>query len=394
MGNIVLKITALIFGIVLWFLVISQKDFQLTIEVPLTFAKLPETMAIASKPPQAQRITVEGRSWDLIRMQRSKNTSQQNAVSMVVDLQGAELGISRIHLDSKNFYAPNFPDIHFVDPETQLNFIDIDIDTKISRNIPIKSNVTVVAAQGYLLSEDPQISPEELKVSGARNALARIIDIPTDSLFFDSLKSNQTFTIPLNFSKLPTFVSPSDSTIQVSVKVQKMTTKVFENIPVNLIGFYDKEKFFLEPQKLSVSITGGEETLKSIKENDISLVLEYNRFAIEDADSLAPTPKINLPTHINREMSIKAIELKPEKVCLKTKVAPAPTPAPATSTIASPDSTTVKDTTKANKQQSAAPTAQPQTTVPTTAPVTANPNEKPVDAEKNASKETPAEAKQ
>ena len=51
MGNIILKITALIFGIALWFLVISQKDFQLSVEVPLNFVKLPETMAIASKPP-------------------------------------------------------------------------------------------------------------------------------------------------------------------------------------------------------------------------------------------------------------------------------------------------------------------------------------------------------
>ena len=53
MGNIVLKITALIFGIALWFLVISQKDFQLSVNVPLNFVKLPETMAIASKPPHS-----------------------------------------------------------------------------------------------------------------------------------------------------------------------------------------------------------------------------------------------------------------------------------------------------------------------------------------------------
>jgi hypothetical protein len=58
MGNIVLKITALIFGIALWFLVISQKDFQLSVNVPLNFVKLPETMAIASKPPHSLHITV------------------------------------------------------------------------------------------------------------------------------------------------------------------------------------------------------------------------------------------------------------------------------------------------------------------------------------------------
>ena len=54
--------------------------------------------------------------------------------------------------------------------------------------------------------------------------------------------------------------------------------------------------------------------------------MEYNRFQIEDVDSLAPTVKLVLPTNVNREMSIKAIQLSPDKVSLreiKKAVAPA-----------------------------------------------------------------------
>ena len=58
---------------------------------------------------------------------------------------------------------------------------------------------------------------------------------------------------------------------------------------------------------------------KKIK-TDIELFIEYNRFAIEDADSLAPTVKLNLPPDIDRSMSIKAILVKPDKIKLiKTK---------------------------------------------------------------------------
>lgn len=319
MGNIVLKITALIFGIALWFLVISQKDFQLTLEVPLNFVKLNESLAIASKPPHFLEVTVEGKSWDLIRLQRLVKKPGQNAVAMVVDLQQAELGGRRIHLDGKNFVAAGFPEIHFVEPENQLLFIDLDIDTRITRNIPIKSNVVVTAAQGFLVADEAKIIPDEVKVSGARNALTRIIDIPTDSMTFDTLKSSADFTIPLDFSKLPAFVIPSDSLINVSVNVQKMNRKNFKDIPVSLIGFFDREIYYLEPKQISVEITGGEQVLDSIEKNDIEIFMEYNRFAIEDADSLAPTVKLVLPPHINREMSIKAIQLKPEKVKLLKK---------------------------------------------------------------------------
>lgn len=320
MGNILLKITALIFGIALWFLVISQKDFQLTMEVPLSYVKLPENMAIANKPPHSIQVTVEGHSWDLIRMQQQINKNP-GIISMIVDLQKIELGSSRIHLDSKNFVAQGFPDINFVEPENQLLFVDIDVDTRITRNIPLKSNAQFNAVQGYLLADEPRISPEELNVSGARNALARIIDIHTDSVYFDSLYKSEEFNVPLDFSTLPPFVTPSDSTIKISVNIQKMSTKEFKNIPVSLIGMFDKEKYTLVPNTVSVEITGGETTLDSIERTDLDLILEYNRFAIEDVDSLPPTVKLSLPASINREKAIKAIQVKPEKVRLQQKVA-------------------------------------------------------------------------
>ncbi len=320
MGNIVLKITAVLFGIALWFLVISQKDFQLTLDAPLQFVKLPANMAVASKPPQTINITVEGKSWDLIRLRHQFENSRQNAVAMVVDLQKAELGATRIHLDGKNFVAPNFPDVRFVEPDNQLLFLDLDLDAKIVRNIPIKSNIQFSAAPGYLLADVPSISPEELKVFGARNALTRIIDIPTDSVIFDSLTTSQKFNIPLDFASLPAFVTPSDSTIQVSVNIQKMERQEFHGVPVNLIGFYDKNKYYLDPDTVSVEITGGKQALDSISFNNILLVLEYNRFAIEDVDSLPPTAKLILPPNVNREMAIKAIQITPEKIKLQTKV--------------------------------------------------------------------------
>ena len=326
MGNLILKITALIFGIALWFLVISQKDFQLSVEVPLNFVKLPETMAIASKPPHTLHITVEGRSWDLIRLQQILRVPKQNSIAMIVDMQQSELGPTRIHLDGKNFVAAGFPDIHFVEPENQLMFVDLDIDTRITRNVPIKVAATFNAAQGYLIANTPKVSPEEVVVSGARNALTRIIDIPTDSTFYDTLRTNQEFTIPLDFATLPAFVKPSDSLVSISIDVQKMNSKTYNDIPVNLIGFFDRDSFSLEPKQLSVEITGGALALDSITSQNIELLMEFNRFAIEDADSLSPTVKLSLPAHINREMAIKAIQLKPEKLTWQKKTAASANP--------------------------------------------------------------------
>ena len=72
----------------------------------------------------------------------------------------------------------------------------------------------------------------------------------------------------------------------------------------------------LSPQQATVEVTGGDKVIEAIKHNDIELFIEYNRFAIEDADSLAPTVKLNLPPDIDRSMSIKAVLVKPDKIKL------------------------------------------------------------------------------
>jgi YbbR domain-containing protein len=310
MGNIILKITALVCAMALWFYVISLKDFQLTMEVPLTFVKLPEALAIASKPPSMVSVTVEGKPLDLIRLQSQKQSA------MVVDMHNAELGSKRIHLDSKNFVAPNFASVHYVEPDNQYLFIDVAVDTRIERSIPIKSNVNFNAAPGYVIVQQPKLTQEDLLVSGARNALTRIIDISTDSAFIDSIKESKTYSVKLMTELLPPFVTPSDSMAKIFVDVQKIKSKEFKNIPIQLIGFYDRALNTLSPQQATVEVTGGDKVIEAIKHNDIELFIEYNRFAIEDADSLAPTVKLNLPPDIDRSMSIKAILVKPDKIKL------------------------------------------------------------------------------
>ena len=316
MNNIGLKIMAFLFGIALWFFVMSTQDFQITMDVPVKLVRLPELLAVASKPPHTLPITVRGPAFDLIRMRWNYMNKDSNAVSIVIDLQGAELGATRKHLDAKNFSAPSFPNVKFVEPSNQLLFLDLELDTRIERNIPVKSNVTFDPAPGYIMTDVPKITPEQIRVSGARDALTRIFEIPTVSVRFDSLTANDNFKVKLNLETFPAYVTPSDSSVIMSIDIQKLDSKTFRKIPVQLIGQYNKDEAKLSPDTISVKITGGQNVLDSINPHNLQLFVEINRFAIEDVDSLPPTVKMDLPSTVNREMSIKGYELIPDKVKL------------------------------------------------------------------------------
>lgn len=326
MKHIALKITAFIFGIALWLYVMSLNTFKVSIEVPVRLVKLPEMLAIASKPPHSMEVTLEGAPFDLMRLRSKLLKNDTTAAAVIIDLQDAELGATRRHISDKNFYAPGFPNIRFIEPDNQLLFIDLDLDTRIERTIPIRSNITADAAREHLLTDVPKLTPDNITVSGARNAITRIIEIPTDSITFDSLTSDTNFSVHLNFSQFPAHVTPSDSIINIAVSIQKIGKKSFKNVPVNLIGIYERSDYKLEPANVSVEITGGEGILDSIGDGNMELFVEFNRFQIEDVDSIAPTIKLQVPANVNREMSIKAIQLSPDKVSLQKIVKEQPAP--------------------------------------------------------------------
>ena len=316
MKHIALKITAFIFGIALWLYVVSLNTFKVDLDVPVRLVRLPEMLAIASKPPRTLNVTLEGEPFDLMRLRSRILRGDTTTAAIIVDLPDAELGPTRKNINEKNFSAPGFPNIKFIEPDDQRLFIDLDLDTRIERNVPVHSMVTFDAATGYLMTDVPKLEPDFITVSGARNVITRIIEIPTDTLVFDSLKNDAKFTVPLDFSQFPAHVSPADSVINISVKVQKIAKKSFPDIPVQLIGMFDKKTFELKPNKVSVEITGGDRTLDSISKGNLELFVEFNRFQIEDVDSLAPTVKLTLRANVNREKSIKAIQLSPDKVSL------------------------------------------------------------------------------
>ena len=195
-------------------------------------------------------------------------------------------------------------------------FIDLDFDTKIEKSVPVHAMVSFDAATGYIMTDVPKLEPDYVTIAGARNVITRIFEIPTDTLAFDTLARDAKFTVPLDFSQFPAHVTPADSVTTISVSIQKIAKKSFNDIPVQLIGMFDKKTSELKPNKVSVEITGGDRTLDSIDKGNLELFVEYNRFQIEDVDSLAPTVKLTLPANVNRDMSIKAIQLTPDKVAL------------------------------------------------------------------------------
>ena len=304
MQNIKLKIFSLLFGIGLWFYAISLQDFEISIEVPVVYTRMPEVLSIASKPPTTISVSVSGNLIDLIHLKAKKQAN----VSVMLDVSHVEQGWTHFTITKENFFAPEFPEISYVEGE-HVRFIDVEFDTKIHRKIPVELQAEFEVASGFTFVDEPMLEPAEVTIFGARSSIANLQILKTKKEYFKNLKANSVFAIPLILDSLPNYIWIKDSLVQVSLQVQPLTEKTFKNIPVHLIGIYDKEKYTLTPNKATVKISGGSEVLKKIKSEDVDLFIEYNRFTIENTDNLSPNVKL--------VQNVNGYQIIPDKFYLK-----------------------------------------------------------------------------
>lgn len=308
MKHIGLKIIAFICGIALWLYAISLKDYDLTLEVPLVLSRLPENLATVTKPPEHIEVRIEGRAFDLIRLR----STRQKAAYITLDLHNAPLGLQRFEITKDNFASPSFPNIRYIG-STGLSFLELEIDTKVSHTVPIKLAVEIELDSGFVLMEEPTLTPSELTLRGARKSLMRIFEVQTAKERLQKLRESNSFSLHLDLKNIPSNIEAVDSVVQLQLEIQPVARIKIDSIPVQLIGMYNRKDYTLVPSIASVEVTGGKKILDSLNKKDIELFIEFNRFAIEDVDSLNPTVRTLKP--------IQSTRIHPEKFYLK-KITP------------------------------------------------------------------------
>lgn len=299
MKNLQIKIAALLFGICIWFYAISLHDFELTLDAPLVFLRIPDELAIASKPPQSISIRVSGNLLDLIRMR----SSGMRAATITVDAARAEQGWAHFPITAENFSSPDFPNVQYIEGE-RARSVEVEFDTKIHKNVPVRLAAEFTPAKGYTFISAPSIKPSEIVFQGARAVITPLKSIQTKSNLFKNITQNASFKIALDLDSLPNHILVDDSIVTVSVEVQPLASRTFEKIPVHLIGVFDKTRFKLTPEFATVEITGGSQVLKEVSPEEIDIFIEFNRFAIESEDALAPTIRLS--------KNVKDIQVRPE----------------------------------------------------------------------------------
>jgi YbbR domain-containing protein len=168
----------------------------------------------------------------------------------------------------------------------------------------VKNNVNIILKEGYKIIGKPKLTPESVRVTGAKSVLSKIKFIPTEPLTIENVNSNISRIISLS-DTLGNIINVIPKEVKIEYKIELSAEKNFEDFTILINNIPPDKDVLLIPPKLNLYLRGGVEQLSQINPSEINVSIEYNK--IENDTLGFVTPTIELP------VDAEVINFEPQK---------------------------------------------------------------------------------
>lgn len=205
--RIIVFSVAFVLALGLWFLVNMSRDYSLDIKMPIQLGNIPDEKALASDLPESASVSLQGEGWKLVSVYNNPPEIYLNVTEDKVNLYEQV----RDQLNAKPTLT-----VLKVNP---LN-IEVELDERISRKVPVTSNISVGFKNQYDFLTEPRFKPDSVVISGANSRLQQIDSVSTKSISLEDVSQDINRPVPL---KGPELVSLSRNTVQYQAQVAEFT---------------------------------------------------------------------------------------------------------------------------------------------------------------------------
>lgn len=163
--NLGIKFLSLFTAILLWFHVITERTYEITVVSPIQCIKLDKNLLITKAPPESAKIKIKGKGKELLRFSRS--------VQIILDLSETDPGWQRIDLKEENVELP---------PESKITIVSIPSPKSFVIRIEEMAKKTVKIIPDLKSDINFQLLPESIEISGGKSAVTAISKITTEEI--------------------------------------------------------------------------------------------------------------------------------------------------------------------------------------------------------------------
>ena len=212
---------SLVVALVMWFSFSMRETYSVTMRVPVEVVETPAGQALREPPPETVSALLSGEGWTLLSLTRRVPTLPVRADGPRVDLEAA--------LEAELPAG--------VTASVQPDVLELALDTRTNRRLPIRLRGDVRAEAPYDLLRPPSLAPDSVNVTGAQSLLAVLDAWPTEPLDADGVTGSFVRTVALadTFGGL---LTPAVEATRVRVDVGEFT-EGRRNLGVRVVNLPD-----------------------------------------------------------------------------------------------------------------------------------------------------------
>jgi len=152
--------------------------------------------------------------------------------------------------------------------EQALSSAGIGIDELLEKRIKIQPMLTVKPSEGFVITESVKLDPDSVTVRGARSIVKDLKYISTQVKYIEKATSSVNTRLEL-IPPENSHLSLDPEEVRAFVVLEKIESRTYSAIPVNVISSSSNKPKFCEPSVIDVKVRGAQSVLNQVDRNDI-----------------------------------------------------------------------------------------------------------------------------
>ena len=307
-GHFKLWAGAFFFALLLWLLVVSEREYVHTLDIPIEIRNIPARKTLSAEIVPTAEVRFRGTGRALFQSIMLKSLYN---FKLVLDLDRIK---TEYDFDLNNYYRehpekvviPDGFDIEFISI-VQPDSIHIALDDNAERPVPVRINVSIKPAPGFIQVGRLIHSPRNIELKGPKTVVIPVETISTKWQEFKGLTSDLNVTVELDVD-FPQTVEVSPATVSIQVDIQSIGERIITEIPVKLLNEPAELKVYTNPSVVSLTVKGGVDYIANIDASNIKVSIDFLQWRRSQAYY---EPTVEVPKDILgfSDLSPKNIEL-------------------------------------------------------------------------------------
>lgn len=168
--NVTLKATAVVLAVILWFLVVSKGQTEISLTLPIEYTNIPSGLEIARHEVKSASIVI--RSHETL----SRNI-RQDTLRVSVDVSKGKKGEGLFPVRKDDVKLPYGASIVKIEPSS----VKVVLEETLSKNVAITADISGAPEKGYYL-KSVEVNPAEMVIEGAKSVVRKVGAVKTEPI--------------------------------------------------------------------------------------------------------------------------------------------------------------------------------------------------------------------